>query len=294
MNKKLKLVLILIVLVGLSVLAYIYFSNHTVAVLQPRGPIALKERNLFLTALGLMLIVVIPVFIITFFVVYNYREGHKGKYRPEFDHSRLLETTWWLIPSILITVLATITWNSSHQLDPFKSLISNKQPLTVEVVSMDWKWLFIYPTLNIASVNQLNIPTNIPINFYITSDSVMNSFWVPQLGGQIYSMPGMSTQLHLLASQAGSYYGSSANISGNGFASMHFQTVATNMPSFKSWVSSVRKSKASLSIDAYATLNRPSINNPVTFFKNPANNLYASIIERYMAPGQTSMDMGAY
>ncbi|MEI9913845.1 MAG: ubiquinol oxidase subunit II [Candidatus Saccharibacteria bacterium] len=292
MNKKYSISLIIVIAATVASLATIYFRHHTVAVLQPRGPIALQERNLMLTAFGLMLIVVIPVFVITFFIVYKYREGHHGKYKPDFDHSNLLESIWWLIPTILIVVLSVITWHGTYKLNPYNKIASKQPNLNIEVVALDWKWLFIYPNQNVASVNSLVIPVNTPVTFYITADAPMNSFWIPQLGGQIYAMPGMDTQLNLMATSPGNYYGSSANISGTGFAGMHFDTHAVDTTSFNSWVSSANKAKVSLTSDEYNKLDQPSINNAVSYYSKPDPNLYTSIINKYMAPGaQANMMM---
>ena len=285
MNKKYKILLIAILLIIFVTVVIFYFNHNTVAVLQPRGPIALKERNLLLTAVGLMLVVVIPVFVLTFLIVYKYREGRGAKYRPDFDHSRALEAVWWLIPSVLILTLSIIIWNSSHNLDPYRPIASNNPTLNIEVVAMDWKWLFIYPKQQVASVNQVNIPINTPVKFYITSDSVMNSFWIPQLGGQIYAMPGMDSQINLMATFDGNFYGSSANISGSGFASMHFMAHAISPVAFNSWVVQTQSSKQVLNQGSYSLLNQPSINNPVTYYSVNDAGLFASIINKYMAPG---------
>jgi cytochrome o ubiquinol oxidase subunit II len=272
-------------------MATIYFSHHTVAVLQPRGPIALKERNLMLTTIGLMLIVVIPVFVLTFLIVYKYREGHHGKYRPDFDHSWILESVWWLIPSILIAVLAVITWQATYALNPYNKIASNRPALDVEVVALDWKWLFIYPEQKVASVNYLVLPVNRPVTFYITADAPMNSFWIPQLSGQIYAMAGMSTQLNLEASYPGNYYGSSANISGTGFAGMHFDTHAVTPNDFSSWINSTAKSKTALTMAEYNKLDAPSTNNPISYYSQPTPYLFASIIDKYLGPGGQANSM---
>jgi len=284
-NKKYKIGLILIILIAIFFAAVFYFNHHTVAVLEPRGPIAQKEKNLLLLTTGIMLIVVIPVFVLTFFTVYKYREGHRHKYRPDFDHSRLLESVWWLIPTLIIIVLGTITWQSTHQLDPYRPIASKYPALNIEVVALDWKWLFVYPGQHIASVNYLVLPVNRPVTFYITADAPMNSFWIPQLSGQIYAMAGMSTELNLMATSVGNYYGSSANISGNGFADMHFDTHAVSIPDFKSWVNQAGQSATTLTWNQYKKLDQPSINNPVSYYTNPDPHLYTSIINQYMAPG---------
>jgi cytochrome o ubiquinol oxidase subunit 2 len=285
MNKKYKLAIVCVAVIAIFVLAFNYFHHHTVAVLEPRGPIALKERNLLLVAVGLMLIVVIPVFVITFLIVWKYREGHKGKYRPDFDHSRVLETIWWLIPSALILVLSVIIWNSTHSLDPYRKIASSKPPLTIEVVALDWKWLFIYPKQHVASVNMVHLPVNTPVTFYITADAPMNSFWIPQLSGQIYAMPGMTTQLNLMASSTG-------DISGSGFAGMHFVARSTNQTAFNSWVNTASSSKDQLNQYAYNQLDKPSINNPVSNYSNASTNIFASTVNKYLiAPGDQVSSM---
>lgn len=291
MNKKYKYAVILAILLAIILLAVYYFSHHTVAVLEPRGPIAQKEKNLLITAFFLMLLIVVPVFVITFYIVFKYREGHHGKYKPDFDHSLALESIWWLIPTTLIIVLSTITWNSTHELDPYKQIASTNPPINIEVVSLNWKWLFIYPDQNIASVNLVQFPVNTPVNMYLTSDTVMNSFWVPQLSGQIYTMPGMSTQLHLAASSIGDFYGSSSNISGIGFAGMHFIAKASSPSDFQKWVNNVKQNAEPLNKATYALLARPSTYAPVSYYGYTTRGLYSSIINRYAPPGETMAAM---
>jgi len=233
----------------------------------------------------------VPVFSLLFGFAWKYRESNpkKAKYSPDLAGNRIAETIWWLIPSTIILVLAVVIWNSSHALDPFKPLNSSTPPVTIQVVALDWKWLFIYPQQGIASVNFMQIPRQTPIDFDITSDSVMNSFWIPQLGSQIYAMPGMSTQLHLLASTDGSFYGSSANISGDGFAGMNFIAKASSSGDFKQWVKSVKHSPDTLNQAAYDKLAKPSQNNPVAYYASGPSSLYYTIIDKYLAPiGGTS------
>lgn len=275
---------------GLAVIIlalFTYLRGHTVAVLSPRGVVANQERSLGFTAVGLGMIVIIPVYILTVVISLKYRENSKRpkKYTPTWDHSVWLEGLWWAIPLGIITILSVITWRSSYALDPFKPLESNTKPLTVQVVALDWKWLFIYPEQKVASVNQVQLPLNTPITFDITSDSVMNSFWIPQLGGQIYAMPGMSTQLHLMAGKAGTYNGSSANISGNGFAGMAFTAKAEPLRDFDEWVSKAAKSPGTLTLSTYNKLAQPSKNNPIETYSLGTSNLYDYIVMKYMEPG---------
>ncbi|MBX4201561.1 ubiquinol oxidase subunit II [Candidatus Saccharibacteria bacterium] len=266
--------------------AAVFLANASLDVLEPAGVIGEKERNLIIVTILLGILVVVPVFILTAWIAWKYREGNKqAQYSPSWDHDSRLEFVWWAVPLAIITVLAVITWNSSHALDPFKPIASDKKLLTVQVVAMQWKWLFIYPEQNVASVNYVRIPQNTPVNFQITSDAPMNSFWIPRLGGQIYAMAGMSTHLHLMATQPGTFDGSSANISGRGFAGMTFKAQATDQDEFDSWVKSVSESPNELSLSQYETLAQPSENNPVTFYSTPQPNLYDNVLVKYMEPG---------
>jgi cytochrome o ubiquinol oxidase subunit 2 len=289
MRRRRKLLVLGSVILVILIVAGWYLHRTNIPLLEPRGPIAEKERNLMLFAAALSLVVVLPVFSIAIYIAWKYREGNTGaKYSPEFDHSRLFESIWWLIPTVLIGILSVVAWNSSHTLDPYRPLASSVQPITVDVVALDWKWLFIYPQQEVASVNQLEIPVNTPIDFNITSDAPMNSFWIPQLSGQIYAMPGMSTQLHLSASKAGIYNGYSANISGVGFAGMTFKTNAVSTTQFNYWTYNANWTPKHLTMAAYNQLAKPSENNPVSYYSSVDRNLYTNVIDKYMEPADVS------
>lgn len=266
----------------------LYLHFHTVAVLQARGTIAAQERSLLITATLLGLLVIVPVYILTVFIAWKYRVSNKRtkKYTPGWASSRWLEAVWWGIPLAIVTVLSVVAWRSSYALDPFKPLSGGK-PLTIQVVALDWKWLFIYPEQQVASVNLAPLPVGRPITFRITSDTVMNSFWIPQLSGQIYAMPGMSTALNLMAGKPGDYYGSSANISGNGFAGMHFTARAEDEQVFNRWAATTRQSAPTLSLNAYNQLARPSKDNPAAAYRLGADNLFDYVVMKYMVPGGT-------
>jgi cytochrome o ubiquinol oxidase subunit II len=286
MSKKQKLVLGAVFIAVLLTAAVRFLLNSDIAVLQPAGIVGQKEKNLMIIATLLCLIVVIPVFIMTFYIAWKYREGNKtAKYQPGWDHDWKVESVWWGIPLVIITVLAVVTWNSAHDLDPFKSLASANKPLTVQVVALPWKWLFIYPQQGISTVNYLEMPVNTPVNFQITADAPMNSFWIPQLGGQVYAMSGMSTQLHLMADKTGSYIGRSANISGRGFAGMQFTAKAATGSDFSNWVSSVKRSPDKLTVNNYSKLALESENNPIAYYSGNADQLYDNVIMKYMMPG---------
>ena len=286
MSKKQKFVLGAVLAAALLATIIHYFLTANIPVLQPAGIIGQKEKHLMILAILLCLIVVLPVFTMTIFIAWKYRESnHKAKYNPEWDHSRLFETVWWAIPFIIIGILSVVAWRSSHDLDPFKALAApGVKPLNIQVVSLDWKWLFIYPDQHVASVNRVEFPVNTPINFELTSDSVMNSFWVPALGGQIYTMPGMSTQLHLMSDRLGSFNGSSANISGNGFAGMTFTAVSATGEGFGRWIKSAKNSSKSLDTAAYQALAEPSHDNQVSYYSSPQPGLFGNVVMKYMMP----------
>jgi cytochrome o ubiquinol oxidase subunit II len=291
MSKKLKLASFFLLSLGVVCLTVGYLRAHSIAVLNPQGLIASKERGLIITLTLLMLIVVIPVFGLTFAIAWRYREGNTAaKYTPEWDRDVRVEAIWWAVPLVLIAVISMISWSSSHELDPFKSLTSRNPPITIQVVALQWKWLFIYPAQNIATVNFVQFPANTPVNFQITADAPMNSFWIPQLGGQIYAMPGMSTQLHLMADGVGSYRGVSANLSGQGFAGMKFTAKSSSAADFASWVRLVRQSHNKLTSAEYDKLVQPSQDNPTASFSSKPANLYDTIITKYMSTTQSKTD----
>jgi cytochrome o ubiquinol oxidase subunit 2 len=290
MSRKNKLLALVLLGLVFLVITTAYLRSLSVPVLQPAGVIGQKERNLIYTSLILAVIVVVPVFIMLFTFAWKYREGNtKSKYNPEFVSSRKLEAVWWGIPFLIILILSIITWNSSHDLDPFKPISAYAKPINIQVVALQWKWLFIYPEQNIASVNFVEFPKNTPVNFEVTSDAPMNSFWIPQLGGQIYAMAGMSTHLHLMATKEGDYSGKSANISGKGFSGMTFTARAGSGTDFESWIQSAKQNGSALTLESYTDLSHPSENNPATYYSSTDPNLYNSIVDKYMSPeGQSS------
>jgi len=254
-------------------------------VLTPKGWVGIEERNLLVIATLLMLIVVIPVFVLTIFIVWRYREGNeKATYRPNWAHSNLAEAIWWGVPSIIILILGTLNWVSSYKLDPYRPLKSDKKPLTIQVVALQWKWLFIYPEQDIATINFIQFPENTPIHFEISGDAPMNSFWIPELGGQIFAMAGMKTQLHLIADQQGDYMGVSANISGIGFSQMNFTARASSDKKFRRWVKQVKRSKNVLNTRTYVPIAKPSINNPIAYYVLKDPNLFDWIVMKDITP----------
>jgi cytochrome o ubiquinol oxidase subunit 2 len=285
MKDKDKIGLIALIFFASVLCTGLFVYGNNIAVLNPKGLIANRERHLMITALLLMLIVVVPVYIMTFAIAWRYRAGNKkAKYTPNWDRHLGAELTWWGVPLVIVSILAVITWQSSHELDPFNRIASDKRPLVVQVVALDWKWLFIYPDQQVASVNFLEMPVNRPVNFEITSDAPMNSFWIPQLGGQIYAMAGMKSQLHLMADTPGTYNGVSANISGRGFADMKFTALASSDEGFDEWVSAAKASPDKLNIDQYNKLAKPSEKDPVKYYSLAEPFLFQEVIDKYMMP----------
>ena len=261
-------------------------AGGELSVLDTRGSIAAQQRDLMYAAVGLMLLVVIPVFALTFHIAWKYRAGNKhARYTPDWDSDRRLEAIWWGFPTLIIAILSVIIWQSSHALDPYKPLASHDRTMTIQVVALQWKWLFIYPDQNIASVNYLRLPHDVPVRFDITADAPMNSFWIPQLGGQVYAMSGMKTQLHLVADEPGNFRGVSANLSGSGFADMHFIAEATGQAEFDAWVQSVRQAPDALSLQAYDELARPSRELQTFRFSSTEPDLHTKIVEKYDGHG---------
>lgn len=186
--------------------AALLLSGCQWVVLDPKGPIGLQERSIIITATVLMLLVVVPVIALILIFAWRYRASNeKADYRPDWSHSNTIEAVVWLIPCLIIAALGVITWRSSHTLDPYRPLDSKVRPLRIDAVALDWKWLFIYPDQRVATVNEVAFPANVPVEFHITSATVMNAFFIPQLGSQIYAMAGMQTELHLLANEPGTY-----------------------------------------------------------------------------------------
>lgn len=260
-------------------------SGCNTVLMDPKGAVGVEQRTLILTAIGLMLIVVVPVILMALVFARKFRASNTdAKYTPNWAHSNKIEAVVWTIPIIIIAILGMITWKTSHSLDPYKPLVSDKKPITIEVVSLDWKWLFIYPDQGIATVNELAFPTDVPVEFKITSNSVMNSFFIPQLGGQIYAMAGMQTKLHLIANEPGHYKGISSGYSGQGFSGMKFTAIATpNEESFNQWVTQVKASPNTLNtMTDFEKLAKPSEKYPVTYFSSVKTNLFQEVIGKFM------------
>ncbi len=254
-----------------------------VVIFNPKGSIGIAEKNVILTTGGLMLIVVIPVIVLTIVFAIRYRAS---RWKEEYAHKQLrtgiVDAAMWLVPAAIVVVLGSIAWVMSHRLDPFRPIEGRGEPVTVQVISMDWKWLFIYPDRGVASINEVAFPVNVPVHFSITSDTVMNSFFIPQLGSQIYAMVGMRTELYLTADTPGTYAGISANISGVGFSGMGFQARALSRDDYDAWLRAARTSPRRLDAAEFARLEKPSENNPVAYYSGVEPGLFSGLMGKYM------------
>ena len=251
--------------------------------LDPQGPVGKAERLILLDATAIMLAVIVPVIVLILAFAWWFRSGNsRARYRPDWEYSGRIEMITWSIPALIILFLGGIAWISSHDLDPPARLASSAAPLEVQVVSVDWRWIFIYPTQGIASVDRLTVPAGVPIHFRLTSTSVMNSFFIPQLGTQIYTMPGMTTQVNLLADHPGSYSGLSAQFSGEGFSDMRFEVVAVGATEFQSWVDTTHAAGGVLDRPTFEQLARPATDHAVRTFGEVATGLFDSIVSAHV------------
>jgi len=254
-------------------------------VMDPQGPVGAAERTILLNSLAIMLAIVIPTIIALLGFAWWFRAGNKkARYLPDWAYSGRVELVVWSIPILVILFLAGVIWVGSHQLDPYRPLPAAKTPIEVQVVSLDWKWLFIYPAQGVASVNELVVPAGVPVHFSLTSASVMNAFFVPQLGSMIYAMNGMVSQLHLQADRPGTYDGLSAHYSGDGFSDMHFVTRAVPADRFVGWVARTRSAGPVLDARSYAALARHSVERRPFTYRAVAPGLFDAIATQKIPP----------
>lgn len=273
--------------VTLVVIGALYYGTQgrDIPVLAPSGFIAQQQLYLILFTAALGLLVIIPVFYLLFSIAHRYRAGNKkAKYEPNLKDSPVLEMIWWGIPCLIILVLAIVTWISTHALDPYRELESKVEPVNVQVIALNHNWLFLYPDHNIATLNTLTIPQHAPINFTITADAPMNSFWIPALAGQVYAMSGMSMKLHLVADEVGVYNGQAANINGSSYASMRFKVYAVHPGRFDSWLDKTAQAPNILSTATYNELAKLTERGPEKAFSLANKGLYDEVVMKYMVP----------
>lgn len=285
MNNRYRRVLNILTIVGIALcLEGCEVVNQ--GVLNPKGLITFQERKLLFDSLALMLIVVLPVIVMSFAFIFRYRQGHKtSDYKPNWSHSVLLEAIWWGVPCVIIIILGIMTWNMTHKLDPYKKIDVPGKPLQIKAVALPWKWLFIYPEQNIATVNYLKLPKNRQVKLQLTTDNVpMSAFFVPQLGSQIYTMAGMKTKLHLVPTQNATFEGLNSQYNGDGFSDMHFKVNVADQSDVDKWFETV-KAKADKKLDSnhYKKLRQPSVDAPVQYYSGIRPGLFMDIIQSYQA-----------
>ncbi len=252
-------------------------------VLTPSGQVAEKERNLIVFTVMLAVIVVVPVFAMLALFSWKYRDAtKKARYEPEWDKNTRLELIWWGIPIAIIGLLSVVTYITSHSLDPYKPIESDGEPLVVQVVALQWKWLFIYPDQGVATVNDLTIPAHRPVHFHLSADAPMSAFWIPALGGQIYSMNAMSSQLHLIADHEGTFKGYNTNINGEGYAKMTFDVHAVSDGAFADWQTKHASSGHVLNAMHFEELAKPSMISEPMYMRLESKDLYTSVVMKYM------------
>lgn len=282
---KKNLIIFLAILIGVVGIVVV-LTNENALIVHPKGVIARDELRLIITNILLMLLIIVPTYILLFFVFWKYCIKNKdAPYDPEHTHGPIGEWMMWGLPSIIVVIMAIVTWYATHALNPYKPIESEEKPLTVQVIALDWKWLFIYPELGIATLNDFHLPERVPIHLRLTADhSPMNSFWIPQLSGQIYSMTGMSTQLYLMADGPGKYVGRAVEINGEGYSDMTFSVTSTSQQDFEEWVAQVRASSHRLTEEIYADLVKPSIIKSITLFSDVEKDIYKKTVHKYMYP----------
>jgi cytochrome o ubiquinol oxidase subunit II len=254
-------------------------------ILDPQGPIGAAEKSILIDSVAIMLAIVVPTIVAIFAFAWWFRASNsRARYLPQWEYSGRLELIVWSIPALVVTLLGGVAWIGAHELDPAKPIASAQPPLEVQVVSLDWKWLFLYPRQNIASVNALVVPVGVPVHFSLTSASVMNVFFVPQLGSMIYTMNRMTNQLNLLATSPGNFRGLSAQFSGDGFSDMGFEVRAVSSADFSDWIAAAGQSNVTLDAEHYAQLAQQGIEAPATFRLGQAD-LFQQIATQKIAPG---------
>ena len=267
---------------ALPLLALAPLCGCTVDLLQPAGDIGRQERTLILVALGLMLLVVVPVIVLTLWFGWHYRASNtRAVHAPTWAHSTRIEVVVWTVPCVIVAILGALIWRTTQTLDPYRPIDANAKAVRVQVVALNWKWLFIYPDYGVASVNQLTIPVGTPIAFELTAESLMNSFFIPRLGSQVYAMAGMRTQLHLIADTPGTYLGQSAAFSGEGFSDMRFDTVAVSPAAFDAWVRDAKQAPQAMDARQYRLVSRPATRGTPEVYASVEPDLFDGIVDRY-------------
>jgi cytochrome o ubiquinol oxidase subunit 2 len=270
----------------LAATALLSLSGCQWALLDPKGPIGSAEETILIDSMAIMLAIVIPTIAGTLLFAWWFRASNtRARYLPEFAYSGEIELIVWSIPALVIVLLGGVAWIGSHDLDPAQPIASKAPPLEVQVVSLDWKWLFIYPAQHLATVNQLVVPAGVPVHFSLTSGSVLSAFFIPQLGSMIYTMNGMVTQLDLMADRPGTYAGLSSHFNGDGFSDMHFDLRAVPAADFTAWVATTRAAGPTLDQASYTDLAKQSIHVAPYAYRDAAPTLFRQIALQQLPPG---------
>jgi cytochrome o ubiquinol oxidase subunit 2 len=266
--------------------APVLLGGCNLIVLDPKGVVGIAEKTILIDSLAIMLVIVLPTIAAIVAFAWWFRASNtRATYLPDFTYSGRIELIVWAIPLLVIMLLGGVAWIGSHDLDPAKPLASDTPPLEVQVVSLDWKWLFIYPQQGVASVNELVVPAGVPLHFSLTSASVMNAFFIPQLGSMIYTMNGMTTRLNLRADAPGTFQGLSSHYSGDGFSDMHFDVHAMPLEQFAAWIEHTRNSGPTLDAAGYAALANQSMNTSPSTFRTGDPTLFQKIVTQQLPPG---------
>ena len=272
-----------LVRLAVPLLALAPLVGCTFDLLQPVGDVGRQERTLILAALGLMLLVVVPVIALTLWFGWKYRASNaRAVYAPTWAHSTRIEVVVWAVPCVIVAILGAMIWRTTQALDPYRPLESGVKPVRVQVVALNWKWLFIYPDYGVATIDELAIPAGTPIDFELTAESLMNSFFIPRLGSQVYAMAGMRTRLHLIADTPGTYRGMSAAFSGEGFSDMRFDTVAMSPPAFEAWMRDAKRSPQAMDARRYRTVSLPATRGVPAIYAGVEPDLFDGIVDRFM------------
>ncbi len=286
--------LIVIGLVNLGLLIAYLVQGKNIALFNPKGLIAQEQLNLMISVVAVLVVIAVPTLIIAYFLAWKYRDTNTKTVRPPahaMHSSKYLVIFFWLIPIIVMIIIASVMWPATHRLAPQKSIESDKKPLRVQVISLRWKWLFIYPEQGIATVNFVQIPVDTPVEFEMTADETpMSSFWIPNLGGQLYTMTSHVNRLNLMADTAGDYPGSTPEINGAGFTGMKFIARADSQENFEQWVEGVKQSPDALDAEKYQALLQPSENNPTAFYADFDDDIYDNVIMKYSRTMEGHMD----
>ena len=272
-----------LLLVEFAVLITLLIHGKNIAILNPQGMVAHEQVKLLRFTIVLLLAIAVPVLTLLYFTAWKYRESNtKAVHEPDASRGKFFVASMWIFPTMIMLVLTTVLYPATHRLQPNKKIAADAKPLTIQVVSMRWKWVFIYPEQKIATVNFVQIPVNTPVTFELTADEApMSSFWIPNLGGQLYSMTSHVNQLNLLAETAGDYPGSSAELNGAGFSGMKFTARASSASDFDQWIQGVHQLNNVLDTATYDNLLKPSESNPTAFYSDYQSDLYSRVLEKY-------------